>query len=58
MTEKMFVTQNMPEIIDKLIEIYRRSSVTASKAETLDWIEKETPAEFLWEGNVYKYNWD
>ncbi len=38
MTEKIFVTQNMPEIIDKLIEIYRRSAVTASEAEPLDWI--------------------
>jgi alpha-galactosidase len=44
--------------IDQLIEIFRRSAVTKTEAEPLDWLVRETPEEFLYDGNVYKYNWD
>ena len=44
--------------IDKLTEIFRRSAMTQTEAEPLDWLDRETPEEFLYEGNVYKYNWD
>ena len=44
--------------IDKLIEIFRISSMAKSEAEPMDWMEKATPEEFLWEGKTYHYNWD
>lgn len=47
-----------PNDIDKLIEIYRRSAMAKTQAEPLDWMDKTTPEEFLWEGKTIKYNWD
>ena len=47
-----------PADIDALIEIFRRSAVTKTEAEPLDWLNKATPEEFLYEGDVYRYNWD
>ena len=44
--------------IDKLIEVFRISSMAKSEAEPMDWMEKTVPEEILWEGNLYKYNWD
>lgn len=43
--------------IDRLIEIFRRSSMAKNDAEPVDWITNPVPAKFAHEGYTVEYDW-
>jgi len=43
--------------IDRLIEIFRRSSMAQDDAEPIDWMQNPVPARFAHEGYTVEYDW-
>ncbi len=46
-----------PNDIDRLIEIYRISSLGRDEAEPLDWLTNPVPCEFKWNDITMRYPW-
>ena len=47
-----------PADIEKLIELFRLSSMGCEEATPIDWKEEPRPKSYLWNGKEYGFNWD
>ena len=47
-----------PKDIEKLIELFRLSSMGCEEATPIDWKEEPRPTSYLWNGKEYSFNWD
>lgn len=44
--------------IDRLIEIFRCAAMEKNAAEPVDWMERAIPEEIMWNGQLYRYDWN
>lgn len=47
-----------PKDIEKLIELFRLSSMGCEEATPIDWKEEPRPTSYLWNGKEYNFNWE